>query len=193
MAVRVDPRADRSRTTALEVARNILVEEGWDALTHARLAERSGLHRATLYRHWPTPTAILHDLLDEQVAIAQITATGDLRADLVTALTTIQRELTRRDFGRVLTALIDRGEWDADLHRIKVTITKAGVSPIAQLLATGIEQGHLSPGINPATGAALLVGPLLYRRLLSGERITRRFVEDVVDSFLAANRVPNHR
>ena len=188
MAVRVDPRADRSRTAALDVARRILVEEGWDALTHARLAERSGLHRATIYRHWPTTTALLHDLLAQEVATTQITPTGDLHADLVKALTVVRDELTKHDFGRVLTALIDRGEWDADLHHVKVTITRAGAATIHQLLSTAIQQGELSPTLDPAAAVALLLGPLLYRRLLSGERITTAFVELTVDSFLASHR-----
>ena len=186
MEVRVDPRADRSRTTALEVARTILVEEGWDALTHARLAERSGLHRATIYRHWPTPAAILHDLLAQEVAITHITPTGDLRTDLVNALTAIQRELANPDFGRVLTALIDRGEWDPDLHHIKVAVTRAGVATIRQFVTTARQQGDLR-NVDADSAAALLLGPLLYRRLLSGEPVTRKFVQRIVDSFLAAH------
>lgn len=185
MTTRVDPRADRSRATALDMARRILVEEGWDALTHARLAERSGLHRATIYRHWPTPTAILRDLLAQQIAITQITPTGDLRADLVRALTAIHREMTQRDLGRVITALIDRGEWDPDLHDIKVAITEAGVAPIQHLIRSAAERGEL-PLPDPALAVALLIGPVLYRRLLSGERITRPFLEQVVDAFLAS-------
>jgi AcrR family transcriptional regulator len=188
VAVRVDPRADRSRTAALDVARRILVDEGWDALTHARLAERSGLHRATIYRHWPTTTALLHDLLAQEIATAQITPTGNLRADLVKALTVARDELTKRDFGRVLTALIDRGEWDTDLHDVKVTITRAGAASIHELLRRAIEHGELSGTLNPTAGVALLLGPLLYRRLLSGETITREFVNQVVDGFLAGHQ-----
>ena len=188
MAVRVDPRADRSRATALEVARRILIEQGWDALTHARVAEQSGLHRATIYRHWPTPAALLHDLLAQEVATAQITPTGDLRADLLRALALIHRELTKHDLGRIITALIDRGEWDPDLHDIKVTITEAGVASIHQLIKTATQRGDLSPTLDPPTGVAMLLGPILYRRLLSGEAITKRFLTQVVDSFLAAHR-----
>src|SRR5581483_2980270 len=120
----------RSHTAALEAARGILLEEGWDALTHARLAERSGLHRATIYRHWPTPTALLHDVLAREVATTRIRPTGNLRSDLIKALTAIQREITDRDLSRVMTALIDRGEWDTELHRIKVGLTRASVGVI---------------------------------------------------------------
>jgi AcrR family transcriptional regulator len=188
VTTRVDPRADRSRATALDVAKRILVEEGWDALTHARLAERSGLHRATIYRHWSTPAAILHDLLAQEVAITQISPTGDLRADLISALTVIDQEMTDRDLGRVLTALIDRGEWDPELHHIKVSITRAGVAAIHQLIQTAIQQGELSPTLDPAAGVALLLGPILYRRLLSGETITSDFVNQIVDGFLVGQR-----
>ena len=190
MAVRMDPRADRSRTIALQVARSILVDEGWDALTHARVAEMSGLHRATIYRHWPTPTALLHDLLAQEAAIAQLTPTGDLRADLISVLAVVHHEVTERDFGRVLTALIDRSEWDAELRQIKFAITRDGVASIHRVIHTATEHGDLPAGLDPDASAALLVGPILFRRLLSGEAITPDFIERIVDHFLAGQAGP---
>jgi AcrR family transcriptional regulator len=192
---RVDPRADRSHITALEVARAILVEEGWDALTHLRVAERSGLHRATIYRHWPTPLALLHDVLAQESALAQITPTGDLRRDLTAALGGIHHELAERDFGRVLTALIDRAEWNPDIHNVKVTLAQEGLATIHQVLQTGVERGELVRRLDPATGVAQLVGPLLYRRLLSDEAISPDFLDTIVECFLTgyAARPPYRR
>lgn len=189
MATRLDPRADRSHTAALEVARRILVEEGWDALTYARIARQSGLHRATIYRHWPTLTELLQDLLAQEVAITQITPSGDLRTDLLRALTAIRHELIEREFGRVLTALIDRGEWDPALNHIKVSVVREGIATIRQLVEAAAADGTLASGLDPDEAAAFLLGPILYRRLLSAEALTRTFIDHVVDNFLAAHHV----
>ena len=185
---RLDPRADRSRTTALEVARAILVEEGWDALTHLRLAERSGLHRATIYRHWPTTLALLRDVLARETALAEITPTGDLRRDLIAALTLIQHELEDRELGRVITALIDRAEWNPQINEIKVTMAREGSAMIAGLLRTAAKGGQLRRKLDPAVGVAQLLGPLLHRRLLVDEPITAGFIRTVVDDFLASHQ-----
>ena len=185
---RTDPRADRSRSTALETARAILVDEGWDALTHLRVAERSGLHRATIYRHWATPLALLRDVLTQEAALAQVSVTSDLGTDLTAALTLIRRELEDREFGRILTALIDRAEWNTEIRHIKVSLAREALATIEGLLDSAVLGGDLSPALQPSAAVAQLIGPLLFRRLLSDEAITPQFIETIVESFLASYR-----
>lgn len=182
---RTDPRADRSRSAGLEAARAILVEEGWDALTHLRVAERSDLHRATIYRHWPTPLALLHDVLTQEAALAQISVTGDLRTDLTAALDLVRHELEDRDFGRVLTALIDRAEWDTDIRDIKVNLAREALTAVEDLLRAAVQRGDLSPDLQPSTSVAQLIGPLLFRRLLAHETVTTQFIQTIIEGFLA--------
>lgn len=116
---RTDPRADRAQAVAPDVARSILVEEGWDAVTHARVAERSGLHRATTYRHWGAAMDLLRDVLAREAASTNVVPTGDLARDLTAALRRINLELGEGDLRPVLTALIDRAEWDPEISEIK--------------------------------------------------------------------------
>lgn len=91
-----DPRAEHSRAQALQAARALLAEEGWEAATHLRVAERSGLGRATVYRHWPDPVALRRDALSEEALVFHTVPTGDLRADLVAELEAIRAELVER-------------------------------------------------------------------------------------------------
>lgn len=187
---RVDPRAERSRTLGLEVAHSILVEEGWDAVTHLRVAERSGLHRATIYRHWPTSLDLVREVLARQAASTDAPPTGDLARDLAAALTRINRELRGPDLVPVLATLIDRAEWNSDIREIKVSVTATGSAALRALLAEAHRCGELRSGLEPALGVAQLVGPLLYRRLLTEEPITPRVIKAIVASFLDAWRTP---
>ncbi|MFD7836185.1 TetR/AcrR family transcriptional regulator [Streptomyces sp. NPDC059761] len=57
-----NPRVQRTRTRILAVARELLPEVGLAGLTYALLAERAGVTRQTMYRHWPTRAALLSDL-----------------------------------------------------------------------------------------------------------------------------------
>src|SRR5580704_9810498 len=102
----MDPRADRSRRRALEAAQQILMTEGWEAVTHLRVAELSGLGRATVYRHWPSTSDLLRDTLEREIMAIAIRPTTDLRTDLVTSLRLIRRETVDRGAGRALAALI---------------------------------------------------------------------------------------
>lgn len=58
-----DPRVRRTRERALRAARELLIAAGVEAVTHLSVAERSGVGRATLYRHWPDRTELLVDTM----------------------------------------------------------------------------------------------------------------------------------
>ena len=185
--VKVDPRVDRTRAAVLEAARVILLEEGWEAVTHLRVAERSGVGRTTIYRHWRERSELLRDALaDESIAI-HTAPTGDIRGDLVAELEAIRYVLVQRDMGRVLAALVDRAERDPDLHRLKVVLVQDGFSAIRRLLQNAMDGGELRPELDIDHGIAQLVGPIVYRRLVSGEPLSATFSRAVVDDFLAAH------
>src|ERR1700683_1820195 len=57
------PRVERTRGHILAVARELLPDVGPVGLTYSLLAERAGVTRATLYRHWAPRAALLVDLI----------------------------------------------------------------------------------------------------------------------------------
>jgi AcrR family transcriptional regulator len=67
-----------------------LVEHGYDNLTVDTVADRSGVHRTTVYRRWRDVGGLLADVLAEATAdIWEPPDTGSLRGDL----TAINREI----------------------------------------------------------------------------------------------------
>ena len=61
----------------------ILADHRWGALTVAMVAERSGVHQATIYRRWESLGGLLNDVVAERVTrTAPIPDTGTLRGDL---------------------------------------------------------------------------------------------------------------
>lgn len=58
-----NPRVQRTRDRMLAAARDLLAEEGPAGLTYSTLADRAGVTRQTLYRHWPTRSALLTDMI----------------------------------------------------------------------------------------------------------------------------------
>src|ERR1700722_7218736 len=60
-----NPRVQRTRDRMLAAARELLAEAGAAGLTYSALAERAGVTRQTLYRHWPARSALLADMILE--------------------------------------------------------------------------------------------------------------------------------
>src|SRR5689334_17894869 len=64
-AVRPGGRTARTRAAVLAAARDELEAGGYAGLTLEKVAARSGVHLATLYRRWRTVEGLVVDLLGE--------------------------------------------------------------------------------------------------------------------------------
>ena len=73
-----------------------LVERGYDGMTVDHVARLAGVGRATLYRRWPTKTAMVIDALGRgRFPTLEDPDTGDPRADFLTLLRTVQATFER--------------------------------------------------------------------------------------------------
>ncbi|MEU8246779.1 TetR/AcrR family transcriptional regulator [Nonomuraea sp. NPDC048916] len=76
-------RSARVRTAVHEAVMDLLGEADWDSLSIAEVAERSGVHQATVYRRWGTLSALIDDVVTERLSQASpMPDTGSLRGDL---------------------------------------------------------------------------------------------------------------
>jgi AcrR family transcriptional regulator len=101
------PTAD-TETAVLTAALELLLSEGAGALTAHRLHRATGVSRSTVYRHWPTPDAVLAAL----IAVAPVPApppSGDLAEDLHTAVDQLCNRLRDKPVAAFLQALVAAG------------------------------------------------------------------------------------
>jgi AcrR family transcriptional regulator len=181
---KLDPRVERTRQVALDSAKRLLREEGWDALTHVRLAAASGISRMTLYRHWPTRLDLLRDTLFMWAAdYRHPNLTGDLRVDLKNNLQLLRRELLARE-QVLLATLIERSLSDRKIARLRDESVAQVCSGLVAALKLGVESGNLPPDLDIDMSVTALVGPCIYELLLNGKALTASFVNEVIDSFL---------
>jgi AcrR family transcriptional regulator len=76
-------RTARVRTAVHQAALDLLADHDWDQLSLPVVAQRAGVHPATLYRRWGTVPALLDDVVTEQLSRASaVPDTGTLRGDL---------------------------------------------------------------------------------------------------------------
>lgn len=183
----VDPRVARSRAAVLGAAREIFFEEGWDSVTHASVAARSGVGRTTLYRHWPDATALIRDVITEQIAIARIVPTGRLRDDLIGQLEAFRRQLHDPNIDRAMRVIIERAGVHPAFTEMKETLYQEGSRTIREILRKAKLAGEVDSRLDIGRAIDQLAGPLVYRRFLAGRTFTPAYVRHVVDDFLAAH------
>lgn len=161
-----DPRFAASRARLSEAAREILAEEGPAAVTFARVAERSGIARATVYRHWADSDELLDEILDE-FSLPFFETPGDpLGPWLEEQLRRLADELLAPATTRFATALIQRAVADGEAAENRRDLL---FDTVERRLAAvvGLEPG----GAESTILASKVVGPIVYGALLRGRRV----------------------
>src|ERR1700712_5063038 len=115
------------------------------------VARRAGASKATVYRHWPTPSALLVDAMDAEFRPLPEAGTGDLRADLVGLLTSLASSLVDPHFPKLMAAFTDAAERDPALGDMHAELTRRRREPLVRLLDDARARG---PVLLPAAHRA---------------------------------------
>lgn len=149
------------------------------------MAAEAGVGRATLYRHWPTVEDLLADvLLDCQAPLPTPEPSGDLRADLIAAVSAFVEPLNTSKLGEVLVVAMERAPADPRIAEMHEAMTAIGRKPLWDVVGAAISRGELDPGLTEASAAAYAIGPHLYQVLFDGATVTTADIERTVDIFL---------
>jgi AcrR family transcriptional regulator len=88
-------RSARVRDAVHQAVLALLGERSWEELSIPVVADRSGVHQATIYRRWRSMPVLLDDVVSEHVTRSfALPDTGSLRGDLVTYAGGVARGLT---------------------------------------------------------------------------------------------------
>ena len=91
-AARANPRSQRAHEAVLAATIELLWEGGLPAATIDAISERSGVSKATLYKHWPSRTAIAAEAFGRKMAQAiPMPDTGSARGDFRELLRSVGR------------------------------------------------------------------------------------------------------
>ncbi|GAA1651658.1 TetR family transcriptional regulator [Mycolicibacterium murale] len=181
---RIDPRVARNTAAALTAARELLLEQGWEAVTHVAVAARSGVGRTTLYRHWPDAAAMLREVVTTELDVRIPPATGRLRDDLIATVEVFRSQLHNPAMERIMRVNIERSSVDPAFRRIKEALFAEGRRTYQQIFDAARASGDLDTDVDVSRATERLLGPLLFRRMLGDEDFGHEYVIDVVDDFL---------
>ncbi len=182
--------SEKAHRKVLAAATHLFAERGIDKTSMDAIATRSGVSKATVYKHWADKEALCLEVLihlHEMDAGPPDRDTGDLKADVKAFLVyeasadkaSLQKKLLphliaysarNREFGRAWRSRV--------MERSRLGIMK--------LLRRGVEQGIFPVVLDEELGVALLAGPMMYRHVF-GPAVDRNWLaEGTVESFWKA-------
>lgn len=159
----------------------LLSEEGLAGLTVDGVARRSGVAKTTIYRHWPSREALLLDACAHMGPHFEIADTGSFSNDIRALALRVVEQLLAGPYAAILLSLMDAAERNPDLAALLATAQTKLVEAVRSVLTRARARGDLRRLPDPSEIAALIVGPLLYRRLFSHEPLSERFLRLLID------------
>jgi AcrR family transcriptional regulator len=184
---KTDERVRRSKEAGLAATHELLTETGLGGISVDAVARRSGVAKTTIYRHWPSGSALVLDACSRMRTRPEIPDTGSLKKDLLALSTDLANRLHSARWSSVLPSIIDAAERDPELAELHARLHADLIVAFQTVVERGQRRGELSPGRDPSQVVASVLGPLFYRRWFSREALDERFVKAVVDSAIAGS------
>ncbi|MEN4545704.1 TetR/AcrR family transcriptional regulator C-terminal ligand-binding domain-containing protein [Pantoea agglomerans] len=104
---RTGGRSAKVREAVLQAARQVLLEEGANALTHRNVAQIAGVNASTVYRRWPDRARLIAEVFRTTAeSMVAIPDSGSLHSDLYEFLKMITSMLSSSEGRKLIQAAI---------------------------------------------------------------------------------------
>ena len=179
-----DKRVQRSKDSILAVTYKLLTEEGIGGVSVDEVSRRSGVSKTTIYRHWPSRSALLMDACSKIGGVPVTPDTGTLKGDITALATSFAQQLKSARWAAVLPSIIDAAERDPELAQVLAQLHAGQMVPYFAVAEQAKKRGELAPGTNVSEFADSIVAPFFYRRWFSREPLDDAFVKGLVRGLL---------
>jgi AcrR family transcriptional regulator len=188
----MSPRARRSDVDILEATLDVIAQHGISGATVDTVAERAGISKATIYRHWGSRAQLIHAALSSLEGPYVETEGDSLREDLTVLLSHLVEYFNRRDIGRIFPSFIDAAVRDPELATLHRDTMRRARASFEQVVRRGVDRGELPADLDVGLFVDVVRAPFIYRRVVAQSPVRTEDIDAVLDLVLGAfNRVPN--
>src|SRR5271163_2383033 len=177
-------RVQRSKQAVLAETYRQLTEGGLSGVSVDEVSRRSGVAKTTIYRHWPSRTALLFDAVMQFAPRLQTPNTGSLRSDLTALALGLAERLRTGRWSSAMPSIIDAAERDMEVAEFQSRTHAGMMSGFSAIAARAQARGELGPNFDVSDLTAAIAGPLFYRRWFSRQELDDAFVRGVVERAL---------
>ncbi|WP_328695933.1 TetR/AcrR family transcriptional regulator [Streptomyces sp. NBC_00342] len=161
-------RSESSRRATLEAALDLCTERGYGRVTVEAIAARAGVSKKTIYRWWPSKSAVLLEAFTEALVQAAPSAdTDDIATDLRTHVNGAVGVLSVPPFGPAYAGILSELHHDDELaETVRTQLIEPRFEEVVVRLRVAQERGQIPPGADLRLAVEMLYGPVYYRHVL---------------------------
>jgi len=181
-------RSARVREAVLRAALVELSETGWDSLSVERIAERSGIHKTTIYRRWGSADRVaLEALLERGSEGIPIPDTGDISDDLIALGRSIAATISE-PVGRSVAAAAIGASDGSSLRAIADAFWSERFDQAGIIVRRAIDRGQVPVGTSSDRVIEGVAAPIWFRVMVSRLPVADPWLSEIVGSVLETER-----
>ncbi len=150
----------------LQATLDVIADEGVMGISVDTVAARSGVSKATIYRHWGSRARLIHAAISSLQPPSIEPDTGSVREDLLALLTSLVDYFDSPTVARVFPSFLDAAVRDPELTELRQETLRMGRASFERVVRLGIARGDL-----PSDGDMHLIvdlaAPIIYRRVVA--------------------------
>lgn len=168
------PRSLKAKDSVLCATTELLAEGGLPVATVDAISARSGVSKATIYKHWPCRTAIAAEAFGKQMAAAiPLPDQGNAVDDLTEQVRRVS-DFFAGPHGAVFAQLLAASVADpAASPYFREYFLDGRRAAVAELWQRALDRGEVNPEISAATATDVLFGPLIFRLMTGHAELTQ--------------------
>jgi AcrR family transcriptional regulator len=180
------PRDTSVDRKVIDATLEILNSDGLGGLSIEGIASRAGVGKTTIYRRWDSKEELLVDAIATMVHEVEVPDSGDIRGDLITAISGMHRFVSDTRAGEVFPWLVGEIASGSELGlRYAASVIGPRRVMMAQLITHAIERGDLSNDLDVDLAIDMLTGPVIIRRMMGRlEESADGWASSLVDTLL---------
>jgi len=174
------PRSKEVHQAILQATFDLVLRDGFRAVSIESIASSAGVSKASVYRRWPNKAAMVMDAFTDNVG------SGSLFPEASTATESIRLQMRamaksfRGSDGALVKTLLAEAQFDPELatafrERWTIPRRKLGMAVVQE----AIRQGEMPADVDPGNAIDILYGPIYYRLQMGTGPLSSVYVERI--------------
>ena len=163
------PRSAVADASIVRATLELLLDDGYRALTMEQVRARAGVGKATLYRRYGSKQELVAEAIRHLNQPIDRPDTGAVRDDVLAVARSVMAGAERVQFASFVPRLLAEAAGDREMHAIFYeNLVAPRRAVMGDVLRRGVERGELRADLDVELAIDIITGPWVYRLLISG-------------------------
>jgi AcrR family transcriptional regulator len=178
----------RAHEEVLAAALKLITDRGIDGVSVDAISEASGVSKATIYKHWENKEALCLEAIGNlHCGLPNGPDSGDVRAEIVKIVRHLADAPRTRTLMRIMPKILGHASANPKFRQAwGERVEQPRRLRLAQLIRRAATEGALAADIDVDLAVHLLLGPVLYHRMMR-TNMPADMSERIVDFFWRAH------